>query len=525
MRIRSNRIFNLTFTLLLAVGLLLPIYAFTQENEITIDYKNLSNYFEKARQDWNVPGMAVAIVKDDKIVFSKGFGVRDINEKDKVDEHTIFAIASNTKSFTSAALAMLVDEGKINWDDPVIKHLPYFQLYDPYVTNAMKIRDLLCHRSGLVTFSGDLLWYGTTYDREEVVRRARFLKPKHGFREKFGYSNIMYIAAGEIIEKASGKSWDEFIKERIFDPLKMKNTNTSIDKLKDIVNVAQPHTNYNDKVISIPYLNWDNIGPAGSINSSVYEMSQWIRLQLNKGTLNGNKFFSEASSDEMWKPHTINNISPAAKEIWPSTHFKTYGMGWGQFDYHGRKVVSHSGGYDGMISYTGLVPEENLGFIILTNANSMLFYAIAFKILDTYLSDQETDWSETFIQYDKMDKAQKLMDVEEDKRNRVKNTKPSLPPEAFSGTYSCELYGDAVIEFENDEMSLKLVPAPLFIGDLTHWHYNTFQIVFSNFPSLPPGKVNFTLDAKGNIETMIIDVPNPDFDFTELLFRKVTNNY
>jgi len=251
--------------------------------------KELDALFAKAIVDYNVPGMAVAIIKDGNVLLSKGYGVKNSLGKAPVDDKTLFAIASNSKAFTAAALAILVDEGKIKWSDKVRAYLPYFEMYSPYVSQEMTIRDLLTHRTGLATFSGDLIWYGSSHSREEVIRRAKYLQPVCGFREAFGYSNIMYLAAGQIIEKVSGITWDDFIKEKIFMPLGMTESNSSINHFKKGANLAIPHNEIDGKNVPIKYINWDNINAAGSINSSVSELTQWMKLQLGKGTLDGKK--------------------------------------------------------------------------------------------------------------------------------------------------------------------------------------------------------------------------------------------
>ncbi len=519
MIIKANFIKN-GITLLAFIALLfVSNYLFAQkEQQKTI--QALDEYYSKAFTDWNVPGMAIAIVKNDSLIFSKGFGVQEVGKPDKVDGNTLFAIASNTKAFTAAALAILVDEGKIKWDDKVIKYLPWFQLYDPYVTYNMTIKDLLCHRSGLATFSGDLLWFASIYSREEVIRRARFLKPVYGFRERFGYSNIMFLAAGEIVQTVSGQTWDDFVTERIFKPLKMARTNTTTKALAGLNNVAQCHTDFEGKVISIHYLNWDNIAPAGSINSSVIDMSKWIKLQLNKGKYGTSQIFSPNRSREMWTPNTLQGVSSFSESLFPTTHFKAYALGWGVFDYLGRKIVSHSGGYDGMISYTCLVPEEKLGFVILTNKNSSLYNPLVYKTLDMFLGGKDTDWCAMMLENNKkqseMDKKSKI----EEEQKRVKDSHPTLDLKAYTGIYGGDLYGNAKVTIENGELKIIFAPAPQFNAILKHWQYDTFSIQFPDFPSLPKGKVTFVINASGNVEEMKVDVPNPDFDFTELAFKK-----
>jgi len=482
---------------------------------------SLDEYYTKALTDWQVPGMSIAIVRNDSILLSKGYGVLEVNKSEKVNDKTLFAIASNTKAFTAAALAILVDEGKIKWDDQVIKYIPWFQLYDPFVTQNMKIRDLLSHRSGLETFSGDLLWFGSTYSREEVIRRARFLKPKYGFREHFGYSNIMFLTAGEIVHAVSGISWDQFLSDRIFKPLGMVRTNTSVKALKGMTNVAACHTDSSGKVISIPYLDWDNIGPAGSINSCVNDLSKWLKLQLNNGTFDNKVIFSKATNREMWSPQTIQTISAGSARMFPSTHFKAYAFGWGVNDYLGYQIVSHSGGYDGMTSYTCLVPEKKIGFIIVTNKNSSLFMPLAYRTLDVLLGGKEKDWSTFFLENNKKQAEYSKTQAIEEEKARAKNTKPTLDLAEYTGTYSGELYGNSVVELKNGELTFSFIPAPKFNATLKHWHYDTFSFRFEAFPSLPQGKVNFVLNQDGKVEEMRINVPNPDFDFTELKFKKI----
>lgn len=484
------------------------------------ELKELQEYYEQSIQDWEVPGMAIAIVKDGETIFAKGFGVKNINTQEPVDSKTMFPIASNSKAFTAASLAILVDEGKISWDDKVVDYLPWFKLYDPYVTENMTIRDLLTHRSGLETFSGDLLWYGSNYSREEIIRRARFLKPVYGFREHFGYSNIMYVAAGEIIPAVTGQSWDDFVKIHFFDPLQMNRTITTTNDLIKFENYATPHTDFEEQVIAIEYLNWDNVAPAGAIISSVEDVSQWLKLQLNHGIWEEDTIFTPQRSREMWSQNTVLGVSGFSERTWPSTFFKSYGLGWSLSNYLGHKIVGHSGGYDGMISYTCMVPDENLGFVILTNKNSSLYYPLMYKTLDVFLNGGDEDWSMFLLELMAQRKAGDEKQKEEKLKNKIENTKPSLELAAYTGNYGGELYGDANVELENDELLVQFVPSPKFRGKLKHLHFDTFEITFTEFPSLPPGTCNFIINAEGKVCEMKIDVPNPDFDFTELEFKK-----
>lgn len=506
-----RKLFNLFFTLLIV---------FSANNisaaQKTPDVNALRNYIEEARQLWKVPGMAVGIIYNDEIFLLEGFGEKEYGTGKKVDGNTVFAVASNTKAFTASALAMLVDEGKISWDDKVNKHLPWFKLYDPYVSENLTIRDLLCHRSGLVTFSGDLIWYGSNHSREEILRRASFLKPKHGFRSEYGYSNILYLAAGQIVEVVSGLKWEDFVKTRIFSPLGMNESHTTISTLNLKGNTALPHNDADEKIITISYLNWDNIGPAGSINSSAADMLKWLQLQLNEGIVNDNQLISKKNLNEMWSPQTIQKVSAFSQRNWPSTHFKSYGLGWALMDYHGKKVISHSGGYDGMISYSSFIPEAKLGFVILTNKNSSLYYPLAYKIMDTFLSDEDKDWSKIFHELiTKNEEASKKEEAEK-AAEKVSGTVPTLDLKSYCGTYTCDIYGNVEVELVDNKLNMRFVHTPIFHSTLEHWHFNTFTVKFPDVPSLPSGKAAFVIGMDNKVEKLLIDVPNPDFDFTEL---------
>ncbi len=484
--------------------------------------KKLDKKFSQMVQDWETPGMAVAIFKGDSIIMAKGYGLKNINTKEKVDENTIFPIASITKSFTGAAIGRLVDEGKLKWDDKVRDYLPWFEVYDPYVSANMTIRDLLCHRSGLETFSGDLLWNASTFTTEEVVRKSKYLKPKYGFREHFGYSNVMFIAAGEVIEAVSGMEYPAYIQNTFLDPLGMDRTLTSISQFENTDNVVTAHVNDDGEMITIPFLNWDNIGAAGLLNSSVKDMTQWMRLHLNNGTVDGKEYLSKEVVYEMQQAQTVQLVSEGSKRIWPSTHFKAYGLGWGLDVYHGHKTVGHGGGYDGIVSYFGMVPEEELGFIVLTNSGSMLYYATRYTILDAFLSPEEKvmDWSSFLMDFHK--RRQKAQKEEEEELLAKKD--PSLEAshnlEAYTGIYSGEMYGDAEVSIKDGKLHVQLVPSPRYYSTLEHLRYNTFIIEMTEFPRLPPGTCQFVLDKFGEPHEMKIHIPNPDFYFEELKFIK-----
>lgn len=507
-----------------AILLLLLFVSTTYAQDHEARLRAIDDYAAKAGRDLNVPGFALAIVKDDKVIFAKGYGVRELGKPDPVDAQTIFAIASNSKAFAAAALAVLVDEGKVSWDDPATKHLPAFQLADPYVTRELTVRDLLSHRSGLATFSGDLLWYNTIYTRDEILRRARYLKPNTSFRSRYGYQNIMFLAAGEIVPAAVGKTWDAFIRERFFQPLGMTRTTTTIKDFAALGNVATPHNELDGKLRKVHYSNADGAGAAAAINSNVSDMAQWLRLQLGRGTYSGKQIFSLKQSREMWTPHTIIPISETSERLNPQTNFRAYGLGWSLADYHGRKTVGHGGALDGMLSQVGMIPSENLGVVVLTNSETPLGAVLVNRTFDTFLNVTPRDWAAEAVARINENKKVEAAEQSKIEASRIPDTKPSLPLASYAGRYTGALYGDANVTNENGKLVVRLAPAPAFVGDLEHWHHDTFRTRWRDSVAYPfqPGFVRFRLDARGTVEEMKLDVPNPDFDFTELEFKRAT---
>lgn len=490
---RKFRVVGLILILLLGAN-----FVFAQDAPL----QGFDDYVNKAIKDWEVPGVAIAVVKDDKIVFAKGYGVRELGKSDPVTANTIFAIGSSSKAFTAAALAMLVDEGKLKWNDPATKYLPDFQLYDSYATREATVSDLLSHRVGLER--GDRLWYATAYDRNEVLRRVRFLKPSSSFRSKFGYQNIMFLAAGQIIPSVTGKSWDDFLRERIFTPLGMNSTTTSISTFKDVKDLAAPHVKIGDKIKPVPYRFIDNIGPAGSINSNATDMAQWLRLQLNNGKFQDKQLISQTNIKEMHAPHTIIPLEGLYTSIYSEAHFLDYGMGWFLSDYRGRKMVEHGGAIDGMRAAVSMIPEEKIGVVVLGNMNgSILPQMLANRVFDMYLAPgKEKDWSGDLLKTMKAAEAQAKTAADKIEASRVKNTSPSLALEKYAGDYTDEMYGDAKITFENG--ALKATFGPYFNGTLEHWHYDTFRVTWKDEVE-GQSFVNFKLNSQGKVETMSIE--------------------
>jgi CubicO group peptidase (beta-lactamase class C family) len=484
--------------LMVVLALLLALQVVNGQQAPSAEFEN---YVNKALKDWDVPGVAIAIVKDDKIVFAKGFGVRELNKPALVDEHTLFAIGSSSKAFTAASIAMLVDEGKLKWDDPATKYLPGFQLFDPYSTRELTVSDLLSHRSGLSR--GDLVWYASEYDRNEILRRVRYLKPSWSLRSRFGYQNIMFLAAGQIIPSVTGKTWDDFIRERIFTPLGMKSTSVSIKAFAGSSNVATPHSRLDDKVQAVAWRNIDNIAPAGSINSNVEDMAQWLRLQLGSGVYQDKRLISAAAFKEMQTPQTIIRLEGAQATLYPEAHFLSYGLGWFLSDYRGRKIVEHGGAIDGMRAEVAMIPEEKLGLVILTNLHgTILPQALMYKIVDFYLNAPQRDWSAEMLKATKGLEEQAKAAEKKAEAERVKDTSPSLPLEKYAGTFQSEMYGETRIAVENQKLVVRF--GPNFTGDLEHWNFDTFRVKWRD-PMQGKGLVNFRLSPQGKVDTVSIE--------------------
>ena len=482
---------------------------------------------------FEVPGLAVAVVKDGEVVLTRGYGVRRMDESAPVDEHTLFGIASNTKAFTAAALGILVDEGKIAWDDPVTKHVASFQMYDPYVTREMTVRDLLCHRSGLGLGAGDLLfWPPSTFSRDEILQRLRFIKPAHGFRSKFAYSNLMFVAAGQVVAAVTGSSWDDFVKQRIFGPLGMQATQTSVKLFHPGDNAATPHSNVEGHLQAIPYTDINNSAPAGAINSNVSDMSRWVMTQLAAGRIpqSGDKrLFSERVSKEMWSAQTplgVPDPPPGLEAL--RGNFSAYGLGWGLNEFRGHKVVSHTGGLPGFVSLVMMIPDIQLGIVVLTNQEAGgAFSAIGHRIADRYLGAPDTDWIAAFKNLDEKQRAEAEEKMSKQGAKRNADSKPSLPVVKYAGRYSDPWYGEITIAMERDAMVLRFNHTPGLVADLEHWQYDTFKARWRDRSLDADAFVTFALNPDGSISQMKMVPVSPltdfSFDFQDLLFTPVVS--
>ncbi len=500
---------------------------------------DLDAYVARVLKEFEVPGLAIAIVKDGKVVLTKGYGVRELGKPTPVDEQTLFGIASNTKAFTAAALAILVDEGKLSWDDPVIKHLPGFQMYDPYVTREMTVRDLLTHRSGLRPYSGDLLVFPPSdFTRAEIVSRLRYLKPVSSFRSKFAYNNLLYLTAGQVVAAASGKSWDDFIKERIFAPLGMTASNTSIKELRPGSNFVIPHRKIAGVLRPIAYEDIDNVAPAGAINSNVADMAKWVLAQLgggqisslNDGQSGARRLFSQQQSREMWSAQTVRPLNEPPPALSAArAKFNAYGLGFGLTDYRDKLVVYHNGGLNGMVSRVWMLPELKLGIVVLTNQEAEGAYgAIIYRIADHYLNAPATDWLSAFRSVAEQELAE-AKEVEK-KQNAARNadSKPSLPLAKYAGRYNDAWYGEATIAIEAGKLVLRFGRTPSLVAELEHWQYDTFVARWRDRSLNADAFVTFALKPDGDIEQMkmvaVSSLTDPSFNFQDLLFTPVTDD-
>jgi CubicO group peptidase (beta-lactamase class C family) len=491
---------------------------------------DLERDVQRALDTFAVPGMAVAIVKDGKVVAARGFGVRTLGQPGAVDGQTVFEIASNSKAFTAALLAMLVDEGKLAWDDPVTKHLPDFQMYDPYVTHEMTVRDLLVHRSGLGLGEGDLLWWPTTqFSTDDIIHRLRFMKPAKSFRSAYAYDNLLYIVAGKIAAQKMGMSWGQAVRERILQPLGMTCTTTSLAENAGRTDVAGAHAKVDERITHVAQVPVTNAVGAVGVNTCADDMAKWLNVLLDEGRIPGSdkRLFSAKQSREIWTEQTpirITEPDPALVETKPN--FFSYGFGFQLRDYHGRKLAMHGGALEGFYSRVVLVPEEKLGIAILTNAeNSSSMSALSYRILDQYLGVPATDWIGRFAGVEKADHAKELAKLKKLAAARAAKSGPSLPLASYYGQYEDAWYGPVTIGPEGGKTVLRFARTPDLVGELEHYQYDTFIVRWRARHLHADAYVSFSLKPDGSIEHMkmepVSDETDFSYDFQDLLFTPV----
>ena len=482
---------------------------------------NIEIAINKAMSTFQVPGVAVAIVKDNKVVMSKGFGLIENGKSADVTPDTLFGIASNTKAMTAAILASLVDEGKLTWRTKVIDIIPEFQMPNAYVTREFTITDLLAHNSGLGLGAGDLMiWPHTTLTNADVIKGLKYLPEVSSFRSEFAYDNLMYIIAGEVIATITGQTWHEVIQERIFTPLGMNNTRAAYSLIsKSNKNVARAHVPLEGKLNVVGGNMLEKFSSAGSVASSVNDMSLWLKAQLNQGVYsstgeNETRLFSAKQSRTMWQAHTVLPVSSAATKN-DKTHFSAYGLGWFLKDYHGVKIVHHSGGILGMVSKVVLVPEEGLGVVILTNQQSgYAFNAIYQQILNEYLSLPEKDWVAYYHekQQKRAEKEAKRLAKAADGVN--KNATHSLALRDYAQTYVDNWYGEINISYKNNQLNMQFGNTPELKGHLEHYQHNTFIVRWHDRTLEADAFINFNLNEDGSINYVTMKAVSYATDFS-----------
>lgn len=482
--------------ILIILLLFIPQYLFGQ----VFNTDSLNLCIEKLIKDHEIPGLAVGVVYMDSVVFKNGYGVTSVQNGKPVTTQTTFPIMSCTKAFTATCLGILVDEGKLDWNDKVIEHLPNFKLSDPWITAELTISDLLTHRSGLRRYDGDLLWYGTNYSKEEIIEKIQHYPITGSFRLDFNYQNVMYLVAGTIIEKVSGSTWDSFLRERIFDPLSMIHSSTTLLELTESESYAHPHIA--NKPITPRSL--DNVGPAGSINSSIEDMLIWLKINLEQGSLTGQKIVKKSTYQTITSPKIITDQKSC----------DGYGFGWKTGFEHAQRVVYHGGGMPGYRSMITLYPESEIGIVVLANKLTLTCDNLAEMIADYLLHPEKANWSDNRKYFNNFRFSwddPKTLDM------------PYEIPDDFSryvGKYTDKIYGDAEVKVQNGVAMLTLLPSPeLFSGKLYFLNETKFKVQF-NDEFLPIGEVIFNKDSLNNISGFKLKISSDDFNFDNLDFTK-----
>ena len=493
--------------------------------------QTLGETVERVRERFEVPGIAVAVVKDGKVVLEQGWGVREQGRPERVQADTLFAIASNTKAFTALSLNLLAEQGRLSMDDKVIDHLPAFRMSDAYVTQQMTLRDLLSHRSGLGLGAGDLLfWPATSYSNAEVVARLGKVPLDGGFRERYAYDNILYAVAQQVIEKVSGQPFDVFLQQRIFDRVGMAGTRYNADHLRPDDQAAVGHARFDFKDLrTVAPLTWQNNAGAGGVYSSVHDMARWMQVQLAHGTLaDGSRLFSEKSQQQMWQMITPQVVAePTVPELAAARpNFAGYGEGWSLSDFRGHRLVWHTGGWPGMVSRVTLVPEQNLGVVVLTNQEAgAAFNAITLSVLDAYLGSGGHDWVEAYGKA--VDKGRGKADAAWARHQaaRTRGTRPSLALAAYAGAYQDRWYGGMHITQAGKALRLQFDRTAQLAGTLEHWQHDTFIVRWDDRSLNADAFVNFSLDPDGAVREVrmqaISELTDFSFDFHDLLFVPV----
>ena len=480
---------------------------------------------EQLRKEFGVPGVTIAIVEDGKVTLAKGWGVRDITTNKPVDADTIFFTGSTGKAFTNAALATLVDEGKIKWDDKVIDHMPDFRMWDPWVTREMTIRDLLVHRSGLGLGEGDLLFLpNSTLSRKDTVHRIRYLKPATSFRSGYAYDNILYMAAGQLIEEVSGETWEKYIHDHVFGPLGMNHSTDTDAEYQANPNHARPHSRNSGPIHGLGTQTpldenatiAQNAAPAGGLAISANDMSHWLLTQLGRGKIpgSGKNLFSAEQSEQMWNPEVIQPIHHFPPEFAATEpHFNLYALGWDIQDYRGAKLVGHGGAVLGSQATIALLPEKNVGIFIAANSeDGEIILGLQDELLDYYLGLPRANWPEKFHEYKmaKLNAAAKQVQSTEAKPAKVG---PSLSLDHYVGDYTDPWYGTIKVRQSGNGLAIEFPHSSGMEGPLTHYQYDTFK-TNPKLDWVEPAYVTFSLDANGKVDRVTMKPVSPAADFS-----------
>jgi CubicO group peptidase (beta-lactamase class C family) len=481
----------------------------------------LDAYIAEAMEAWEVPGLALSIVRSDSVLLAAGYGVINQETGVPVDADTRFAIGSNTKAMTATALGLLVEDGRLAWDDRTVDRLDGFRLYDDYATTNLTITDLLSHRSGLSTWAGELVAWGSSYSRDEVLHRLRHLEPGHGFREEFGYSNMMFLAAGQVIPAVTDTTWDTFVKARLLDPIGMGRTVTSPTATSGDPNVATPYERIDGAYRAVPHRNIDNLGPAGSVYSTASDMARWVRFQLGQGTFDGQTVADTATVRRTWTPVTVIGIDPLARGRIPS-HLLSYGLGWQVAEWRGWLLIFHSGAVDGMYSQVAFLPEKGVGVVVLTNAGGdhQLNSALTFEVLDRLLPDASavrTDWSATFLAQRDAQRAHEATA----ETPRVEGTHPSHLLAAYTGRYEHPMYGSVEVVERIGGLVVRLLAHDIE-GPLVHHHYDAFRAKWSD-PTFGKSLVTFALGENGDVSSFEVQIRPDWIDPLTYTFKRVVS--
>jgi len=475
---------------------------------------SLQNYITHAMTNWRIPGAAVCIIKDGKIVLMKGYGIKELGLNDAVDENTLFMIGSNTKAFTATAICILESEHKLSLDEKVTKYIPDFKLDSKPATELVTLRDLLCHRIGFGTFQGDFTYWTSNLTREQVIEKMAHVKALYSFRSKWGYTNAAFLTAGEIITKATDRSWESTVKDRIFAPLGMGSTLALSKDLPGAYNKAAPHTLVDGRLIAIPFCQIDNLAPAGSISSNVSDMSKWVMALLNNGKVGPRQFIPESAILEPRQAQDIVSDNGTGATV-------MYGLGWFLRDYSGHRIVYHTGGVNGYVSSVTLVPDQNLGIVILTNTDqNNVIEALREEVVDAYLKKPFRDYSDRYLtQF----KAKALKEQQADKKladSTALHLQPALPVSAYTGKYVSDLYGSMTIDQggENGELQIRFEHHPKMYALMRPIGSNRFYVTFSD-PEFGRAVFPFTV-INGRVIGVRVKVA--DFiEYTPYEFRKV----